>query len=70
MSEVVRKNLGVMLSDVVTISPVYRCEQEMCEFPCGMAVYIIPLIHTVEGVSGNLLNDYRKPSTSVRHTVQ
>ena len=53
MSEVVRKNLGVMLSDVVTISPV--------EVPDGKAVYIIPLTHTVEGVTGNLMNDYLKP---------
>eukprot|EP00956_Cyclotella_meneghiniana_P014055 scaffold20839_cov37-Cyclotella_meneghiniana.AAC.1 len=50
MSAVVRKNLGAMLSDVVTISPV--------DVPDGKVVHILPLNHTVEDVSGNLLDVY------------
>jgi len=54
MNKVVRKNLRVRLSDVVTVSTVG-------DVPYGKRVHVLPLDDTVEGVSGNLFDVYLKP---------
>jgi len=54
MNKVVRKNLRVRLSDLVTVSPIE-------DVPYGKRVHILPLDDTIEGVSGNLFEVYLKP---------
>lgn len=54
MNKVVRKNLRVRLSDVVTVT---SCG----DVPYGKRVHILPLDDTIEGVSGNLFDVYLKP---------
>ncbi|KAL3926965.1 MAG: hypothetical protein SGBAC_013270 [Bacillariaceae sp.] len=54
MNKVVRKNLRVRLSDVVTVT---SCG----DVPYGKRIHILPLDDTIEGVSGNLFDVYLKP---------
>jgi len=54
MNKVIRKNLRVRLSDVVTLTTT-------SEIPYAKRVHILPLDDTIEGVSGNLFDVYLKP---------
>lgn len=54
MNKVVRKNLRVRLTDVVSISSIN-------DLPFCKKVHILPIDDTIEGVSGNLFDVYLKP---------
>lgn len=54
MNKVVRKNLRVRLSDVITINP---CQ----DVPYGKRIHVLPIDDTIEGVTGNLFDVYLKP---------
>lgn len=54
MNKVIRKNLRVRLSDVVTVT---NCG----DVPYGKRIHVLPLDDTIEGVSGNLFDVYLKP---------
>ena len=54
MNKVVRKNLRVRLSDVVTVT---SCG----DVPYGKRIHVLPLDDTIEGVTGNLFDVYLKP---------
>merc|ERR1712028_207383 len=54
MNKVVRKNLRIRLSDVITVT---ACG----DVPYGKRIHVLPLDDTIEGVSGNLFEVYLKP---------
>jgi len=54
MNKVVRKNLRVRLSDVITVT---SCP----DVPYAKRIHCLPLDDTVEGVSGSLFEVYLKP---------
>eukprot|EP00917_Polyrhabdina_sp_WS-2016_P016206 GHVP01035152.1.p1 GENE.GHVP01035152.1~~GHVP01035152.1.p1 ORF type:complete len:790 (+),score=171.10 GHVP01035152.1:4056-6425(+) len=54
LSKIVRKNLAVRLGDIVTVN--------VCgEVPYGKRIHVLPLDDTIEGISGNLFDQYLKP---------
>ena len=53
-TQVVRKNLRVRLSDLVTVNP---CP----DLPYGERIHVLPIDDTIEGVTGNLFDVYLKP---------
>jgi transitional endoplasmic reticulum ATPase len=54
INKVVRKNLKIRLSDIVSI---HACG----DVPYGKRVHILPIDDTIEGISGNLYETYLKP---------
>ena len=54
MNKVVRKNLRIKLSDIVSIHP-------CTDIKYGKRVHVLPIDDTVEGVTGNLFDVYLKP---------
>lgn len=54
MNKVVRKNLRVRLSDLVTLT---NCP----DIPYGERIHVLPIDDTIEGVTGNLFDVYLKP---------
>jgi len=54
LNKVVRNNLRVKLSDLVTINP---CP----DVPYGKRVHILPIDDTVEGLTGSLFDTYLRP---------
>merc|ERR1719446_925853 len=54
MNKVMRKNLKVLLGDVVIV---HNCED--CKY--GKKIHILPFEDSIEGVTGNLFDTYLKP---------
>jgi transitional endoplasmic reticulum ATPase len=54
MSTVVRQNLRVRLGDVVSL---YACT----DIKYGNRIHVLPIDDSVEGVTGNLFQNYLKP---------
>merc|ERR1719446_561006 len=54
MNKVMRKNLKVLLGDVVIV---HNCED--CKY--GKRIHVLPFEDTIEGVTGNLFDVYIKP---------
>eukprot|EP00164_Ancoracysta_twista_P000011 GFYU01000014.1.p1 GENE.GFYU01000014.1~~GFYU01000014.1.p1 ORF type:complete len:804 (+),score=346.92 GFYU01000014.1:93-2504(+) len=54
MNKVVRKNLRVRLSDIVSV---HQCP----DVKYGNRIHVLPIDDTIEGVSGNLFDVYLKP---------
>ncbi len=54
MNKVLRTNLGVALSDNITI-------HKIPNMPASKRVHILPFADTIEGISGNLTETYLKP---------
>lgn len=54
MNKVVRKNLRVKLSDVVSI-------HSTGEVPYGKQIHVLPFDDSIEGITGNLFETYLKP---------
>jgi len=54
MNKVLRTNLGVSLSETITI-------HKIPNMPAAKRVHILPFADTIEGISGNLTEIYLKP---------
>lgn len=54
LNKVVRKNLGVKLGDVVTVT-------NAGEVPYGKNVHVLPFDDSIDGITGNIFETYLKP---------